>query len=114
MTEPKKPISKKNVSAKKPKPPVAPKMEAPKAEVKKPDVEPVAPVPFKEQKTEVVKQPEPPKVKSVLPKNEGHPPSDPGPDMTPDEVVAACGITQTLYGGGRLKNRLRTRRSRYE
>ena len=103
MTEAKKPTPRKKPSKPKSAEVVAPKVdvEAEKKVEEKP-------------KTEVVKQPDPKPAEAKLIPPPGHPPVDPGPEPTVTESLDSVGVVQTLYGGGRLKKRLRTRRTRFE
>ena len=108
MTEDKKPAPKKTRPSK----PKSEKVVAPKVEV---EAEKKVEAPAEEKpKTEVVKQPDPPVAEAKLPKNEGHPPVNIKPEPGVEQVLQATGIRQTLYGAGKIKRRLRTRKARYE
>ena len=105
MTEAKKPSPRQKTRPSKPK----------SKEVAAPKVEVVAEKKVEEKpKTEVVKQPDPKPAEAILPPNEGHPEVNPGPQPTVEEALSTAGIAQTLYGGGKIKRRLRTRKARYE
>ena len=101
---------------KKPAPRRPSKLEKPKAaEVAAPKKVVKVEAPKEEKpKTKVVKQPDPPAAKSVLPKKEAPAPVEPGPVPTVEEALDTVGIAQTLYGGGKIKRRIRTRKARYE
>ena len=90
---------------------VAPKSEAKveaKVETKVEEKEEVKPLP---EVAEPVKAPEPPKAEAILPSYE--PAKTAPPEGDTGWVPADSGLTQTLYGAGRIKNRLRTRRGKF-
>ena len=103
MTEAKKPAPRKKQSK-----PKSAEVVAPKADVeveKKVEEKP---------KTEVVKQPDPKPLEAKLDPPTPKPEVNIQPEPVVEEVLAKTGIAQTLYGGGKIKRRLRTRKARYE
>ena len=105
MTEAKKPTAPKKTRPSKPK---SEKVVAPKVDVeaeKKVEEKP---------KTEVVKQPDPKPLEAKLEPPTPHPEVNIKPEPAVEDVLQKTGIAQTLYGGGKIKRRLRTRKARYE